>query len=284
MNHKYLILGSKGLLGSELVKAAVGRDIIAVDREEIDINDAEALRDLVMDLEPTVILNAAGYTDVAKAEEEPEKATELNGYAVGRLAHICREFGIVLVHFSTDYIFNGEKRDGYNEDDSPAPINKYGLSKYIGEQALFDEMEMEKEGLPDGKFYLIRLSYLFGKSKQNIVNKLLEKIRSNQDLITVDDQFFKLTYAHDLALQTFWLIESNEYEFGTYHITNSGILNWLDLVTDLMDELSIHRPVNTVPLNSWKSTVLRPQYSALNNTKLPELRSWREAVNDYLHS
>lgn len=280
---RYLILGKNGLLGMDMQTVLQDRDYIALSREEFDITDEGSLREAIMNAEADVVINATAYKDVYKAEEDASLADEVNGYAVGRLAKICRDFGITLVHFSTDYVFDGENKVGYKEDDIPNPVNAYGRSKLLGEQLIQDEMEAEFGEEPAGKYYIIRTSYLFGKHRPNLISKLLENAKKGQPFSVVSDQFSKATYTMDLVKQVKWLLESNEYEYGVYHITNSGVTNWYDLAKFLVKEAGMDEElVKPGKLDDWPSPAKRPRYSSLINTKLPELRDWKVAIKDYL--
>ena len=281
-----MILGKNGMLGRELQKVLQDRDFVAFDREELDITDEAKLKTKILDVTPDVIINATAYRDVNKAESEEEKANLVNGYAVGKLAKICRDFGIVLVHYSTDYVFDGANKDGYKESDMPNPINAYGRSKLLGEQLLTDAMEAEFSGEnqpgEDGKYFIIRTSYLFGAHGENLLSKMLVNASKTEKFKAVNDQWAKPTFALDLAQQTKWLLETNEYEAGIYHITNSGVTNWYELARTLINDAGfISDVMDPCSMADWVSPAKRPQYSVLLNTKLPEMRPWKEALKDY---
>ncbi len=282
---RYLILGKNGLLGMDLQKAFHDRDFIALGKDELDITNEEQLKTEILNSRPDVIINATVYRDVNKAEQEEEKANQVNGYAVGKLAKICRDFGIVLVHFSSDYVFDGTRKDGYRESDPPNPINAYGRSKLLGEQLIVDMMEAEfdPEDQSEGRYYIIRTSYMFGSHGDNLLSKMLDNARKKDKFQAVKDQWAKPTYSLDLARQVKWLVESNEYESGIYHITNAGITNWYELARTLITEAGfVSDLVEPITMEEWPSPAKRPQFSALINTKLPELRHWKEALKDYL--
>lgn len=282
---RYLILGKNGMLGMDLQTVFRDRDFVALGHDDLDITNTEALKTEIMNSRPDVIINAVAYKDVNKAEQEEDLANLINGKAVGELARICRDFGITLVHFSTDYVFDGENRDGYNEEAQPAPINAYGRSKLLGEGLLTDAMEAEFDGLEaeEGKFFIIRTSYLFGKYGTNLLSKLLDKAENGETFKVIDDQWAKPTYTLDLAEQVKWLLESNEYESGIYHITNAGATNWYELAKTLIRDAEMDPElVQPCSMKDWEALAARPQYSVLLNTKLPELRHWKDALKDFL--
>jgi dTDP-4-dehydrorhamnose reductase len=150
---KILILGARGNLGQQLLKVFADFEVTAWDREEIDLGNREDLRQKILTLRPEIVINAAAYNNVDQAEEEPAAARLINGEAVGWLAEICKETGAVLVHYSTDYVFKGDKKEGYTEDAIPEPPSAYAQSKFLGEQKILEVKP---------KFYLIRTSRLFG--------------------------------------------------------------------------------------------------------------------------
>lgn len=282
---RYLILGKNGMLGMDLQAIFHDRDFVAYGREELDITNEEALKKAILTVQPEVIINATTYKDVNKAEAEEEIANQINGYAVGKLAKICRDFGITLVHFSTDYVFEGKNQAGYQENALTGPINAYGRSKLLGEQLLMDEMESEIEGLDQetGKYYLIRTSYLFGKHGISLISKLLDNAKKGEKFKVINDQYSQPTYTLDLAKQVKWLLESNEYESGIYHITNQGVTNWHELAKNLLIDAGYDPElVYACSMNDWEAPAARPQFSVLLNTKLPELRPWKQALKDYL--
>ena len=282
---RYLILGKNGMLGKDLQAAFHDRDFVAMGHDELDITDEEALKTAILNVQPDVIINAVAYKDVNKAETEEEKANQVNAYAVGRLAKICRDFGITLVHISTDYVFDGKKKEGYKEEDLAEPIKAYGRSKLLGEHLLIEAMEAEYKGdeSEDGKYFIIRTSYLFGKHGVSLLSKLLDNAKKGEKFKVINDQWACPTYTMDLAKQIKWILESNEYESGIYHVVNSGKTNWYELAKTLLADAG-YDPELIYPcsITDWEAPAARPQYSVLLNTKLPELRSWKDALKDYL--
>lgn len=274
------------MLGKELLRVLMDRDTLALDRQECDITDENALRKAISAYQPDVVINATAFTDVNRAEREQETANQVNGYAVGNLAKLCREFGATLVHFSSNFVFNGENRDGYDEEAVPAPINAYGRSKLLGEQLIMDAMEADfpdsEIGKP-GKYFIIRTSYLFGAHGDNFIARMKSNMSKTDTFKAVQNQESKLTYALDLAKQTKWLIECNEYESGIYHVTNGEKTTFYNLARVLVEEAGFVS-VEVVPcsMDEWVNEAKRPQYSVLINKKIPELRSWKEAFRDYL--
>ncbi len=281
------------MLGKDLVHAFGREDLIALGHKDLDITNRDAVFEKFMTIQPDTVINATGYTNVDLAENEEEKANQINGYAVGILAQACREVGATLVHFSTDYVFHGDKTTGCNEEDKTHPLNAYGRSKELGEKLLIEEMElMQSEHDPEGKYFIIRTSWLFGKHGKNFVDTMLklgaEQLKAEakgekiKPLKVVSDQHGKPTYTVDLAEQVKWLLQSHEYPSGIYHITNEKETSWYDFARKIFDLSNM--PVNVVSCSSvqYIRPAARPAYSSLNNNKLPPLRPWTEALKDYL--
>jgi len=282
---KILILGAKGNLGQELVKAfASSGEVIAWDRGEIDITDRELILKKIADLKPELVINAAAYNAVDKCEDNEEEydlAKKLNIDGPKFLAEACLNNGAVLVHYSTDYVFSGDNKFGYVETDEPKPINRYGKTKFHGEKRI---LELSGKGL---KWYLIRTSKLFGPkgesslSKPSFFEKLLEKSKDNNQLEVVDGELSCFTYSPDLAKATVGLVESDR-GYGIYHLVNSGVSTWYEAAKELFKLLGQDIKVVSLEPEKLIRPAKRPKYSVLLNTKLPQLRDWREALKEYL--
>lgn len=266
------------MLGQELVRTFHDHEILAWDREECDITDKEEIQTKIREQKPDVIINAAAYNNVDKAEEEKDVADKLNGYSVGYLAEVAKEIGAVMVHYSTEYVFNGENKDGYKEDDRPDPISVYGTSKYLG------ELELAKF---TDKYYLIRLSRLFGKMgsgegvKKSFIDIMVELSKTKDELDVVDEEVSSPTYASDLARLTRNIIEG-DYAYGIYHGANRGACTWYGFAQDIFKIIEKNVKLNPVDGSKFPRPAKRPAYAVLLNTKLPEARTWQEALWEYL--
>ena len=284
-NDKILILGSKGNLGRELMRV-LGNDyrLTLWDREEIDITDKELLTQKIKEIKPRYIINAAAYNAVDKCEENPrefELAKKVNGKAIGYLADIAIEIEAALVHYSSDYVFNGENINGYLEDDEPEPLNKYGESKLLGEKELISR---RSQGL---NWFLIRTSKLFGSKGESGASKpsffsIMHKLSGERRVLDIiDEEVSCFTYTSDLANMTKDLIEGS-YDSGIYHITNSGPCTWYEAAKTYFKLARIKVKVNPVKADIFPRPAKRPKYSVLLNTKLKPLRNYQEALKDYL--
>ncbi|HYA14913.1 MAG TPA: dTDP-4-dehydrorhamnose reductase [Syntrophales bacterium] len=275
---KILILGHKGMLGSDLfMRLFVFHEVTGKDIEDFDIASAESCERVVAETEPDVVINAAAYTNVDGCETKREECFSVNAEGVKNIALACAERGIKIVHFSTDYVFDGKKKTPYVEDDSCNPINVYGQSKLAGEQYL-------KEF--SNNYILIRSAWLYGKNGKNFVKTIVEKAKIEKNLQVVDDQVGSPTFTWDLAGAVQLMIEGN-YS-GTYHITNRGSCSWYAFTQRIIKSACI----NGVTVKPIKSDVLarpanRPHYSVLSCRKFitsagKAMRYWQVALDDYI--
>lgn len=276
---KTLIIGAKGMLGHELAKAFVEYRPTLWDIDEIDITDQGRVNDKIGALSPELIINAAAYTNVDACEENEELAHLVNGTAVRYLAEVASKLGATLVHYSTDYVFDGTKQEGYTEDDAPNPINAYGRSKLAGEQAILKATKPQGASSPL-RYYLIRTAWLYGHAGKNFVETMLSLADKGQPIKVVDDQVGSPTYAPDLAQATRELIASKA-ESGIYHRTNSERVSWYGFAKAIFEVYGKAVDVSPCATAEYPRPAQRPAFSVLRSTKLPPLRSWQEALRDY---
>ncbi|MDP2998588.1 MAG: dTDP-4-dehydrorhamnose reductase [Bryobacterales bacterium] len=270
-----LILGARGMLGGQLralYPMGTGWDI-----EDLNVLDFDALRARVEALAPEAIINCVAFNDVDGAEDRPEQALALNAEFPGKLARLAAARGIPLVHYSTNYVFDGVQGE-YAETDAPAPLSAYGRSKLGGEQAV---------AAAGGRCYVVRTSVIFGPkgqsglSKRSFVDLMLD-LASGRDLIqAVDDEINSLTYAPDLARATRRLLEDAPAA-GVYHLVNQGAASWCDFAREIFRIAG--RNVTVVPVSSdrFPRKARRPARAVLVNTRRPRLRPWREALSELL--
>lgn len=271
-NKKILILGAQGMLGHDLCRVFSEFQPVCWDKKNVDITNHSDLEKKLKDLSPEIIINAAAYTAVDLAEDQKELANQVNGQAVGYLAKIAQEIGAILVHFSTDYIFAGTKKEGYKEDDLPHPLGAYGQSKLLGEQLLQKYVEM---------YYLIRTSWLYGKNGKNFVNTMLNLAKEKKEISVVNDQFGKPTYTLDLATATRQLLQK-QLPCGIYHFPNEKETCWYEFAKKIFELARVNVKVRPIATKDYPTRAQRPKYSSLINTKFPLLRSWPAALNEYL--
>lgn len=274
------------MLGQELVRV-FSRDeqymVTAWDREEIDVTDFERLASSVQEIAPEIIINAVAYNavDLCETDEtEYAKASVLNVALPKKLAQTSQKLGCILVHYSTDYVFDGSQKSGYDEEAQPQSLSRYGETKLGGERGVLGE---------GGRVYVIRLSKLFGKpassaaGKRSFFDVMLEKGRSTDEVRVVDDERSCFTYAPDLAEATKALIE-DQVPYGIYHLPNEGGVTWYEAVQELYRLAHIETKVTPVTSEAFPRPAKRPATSILLNTKRPKLREYREALREYLKS
>jgi dTDP-4-dehydrorhamnose reductase len=267
-----LILGAKGMLGTELSLVFSDLKPICWDIDDLDITKEEIVQKRIREMSPSVIINASAYTNVDGAEENEALANRINGTAVGHLAKTAELIGAKLVHYSTDYVFNGENLDGYHEADKPDPVNAYGRSKLMGERAIQKECK---------NYYIIRTSWLYGTAGKNFVETMIDLARDKKQISVVNDQFGKPTFTLDLAQQTRKLLDK-EKNFGIYHITNEGQTSWFEFAKKIFELTRNNVQVIPVTTDKFPRPARRPHYSSLINTKTQLLRSWESALSDYV--
>lgn len=299
---KILILGAKGMLGQELARVFFDSDPVLWDKEDLDITNRGEVQKKIGELKPVVIINAAAYTAVDDCEKNRELAMKVNGKAVGYLVEALNNVNVnearshspsIFIHYSTDYVFNGENPNGYKEDDAPRnPLNAYGESKLLGEKCL---LEFAKN-YPNFKYYLIRTSWLYGKGGRNFVDTILKLAENQKEIKVINDQCGKPTYASDLARRTRELLEG-DYPLGLYHIANEtentgkGI-TWYDFAREIFfisrgnARIAMRKNAEIIPCFSsdFPRPAKRPKWSVLINTKIPPARNWREALKEYLRN
>jgi len=289
---RILIVGAAGQVGMELQRSFSGRGaIVAVDRESVDLAVPDEVRALVRRVRPAVILNAAAYTAVDRAESEPELAMAINGVAPRILAEEALSLDSLMVHYSTDYVFDGEKQSPWVEEDQPAPLNSYGLTKLAGEQGI------QQVG---GRFLIFRTSWVYGPHGSNFLLTMLRLGRERERLTVVDDQIGAPTSAGELARATRQIVDgvlaskfgAPENWAGLYHMTCGGSTSWCGFARAIFaraDKLLDGRVPVAAPISSadYPTPARRPKNSVLSNAKLEErfgvrLAPWPEALDAVL--
>jgi len=275
---KILVLGAKGMLGCDLHRQfeALG-DVTALDSSSCDITSPEECRRAIGELFPDVVVNAAAYTNVDGCETERERCFAVNAEGVKNIALACRGRGALIVHFSTDYVFDGAGSAPYREDDLTNPINAYGASKLQGERFLAEHAD---------RWLLLRTSWLYGAHGKNFVKAILDKAATADHLEVVNDQTGSPTFARDLAWAAGILIEQGKA--GVYHLTNSGRCSWHEFACRIV-EYAGKTDIQVRPIRSGdlKRAAARPVWSVLSTDKFRrdtgrEMRHWEAALKDYL--
>ncbi len=274
---KILLLGHKGMLGTDLMAQFKHRhEVAGVDIDEINITLASDCRRAVADTGPDLVINAAAFTNVDACETSREECFAVNGEGVRNIALACRNKNIPLVHYSTDYVFDGNSDTPYLEDSPCNPINTYGASKLTGEHFLRQTTD---------NHLIIRTAWLYGAGGRNFVSAILERARSTGKLTVVDDQRGSPTCSRDLAAATELLIDKNAR--GIFHVTNRGYCTWFDFARKILDEAGMGE-VELTPIKSseLERAARRPAYSVMGMQKFMDttgktMQPWQLAFSDY---
>jgi len=269
-----LVIGANGMLGHDLMELIKG-DVRGVDIDDIDITSINSVRRTLLTLRPTVIINAAAYTDVDGCESRPELAMNVNGEGVDNLAAVSEEIGAKLVQISTDYVFDGGKGSPYLEDDTVNPLSVYGESKLLGEnhaRRLADHL-------------IVRTQWLYGLSGKNFVETMLSLAEEKKELSVVDDQIGSPTWTVDLSIAVKSLLENGCR--GTYHAANAGHCSWNEFARAVFAEAGLHIKVNPLTTKELGRAATRPLYSTLECARLfrdtgLRLQPWRDALHNYM--
>ena len=278
---KIALLGANGQLARDLSRALEGHSTIPLTHNEIDVTDHVRTRAVLMDVRPDVVVNTTAYHRVDDCEVRPETAYAVNALAVLNLVRLANELDAVLVHFSTDYVFDGQFRQPYTEKNVPFPLSVYANSKLAGE---FLVRATSK------RYLLIRTCGLYGSAGSrgkggNFVETMLAKAKRREPIQVVDDQVLTPTYTVDLANQIARILSTNHY--GLFHITNEGSCSWYEFARAIFDMAGIEADLSPTTSDLYKTAAIRPRYSVLENARLKELglnqmRHWREALSAYL--
>lgn len=277
------LVGAKGMLGKDIALRLQleGLDYITSDLE-VDITCLETIKSFIINKHITWIVNSSAFTNVEGAETQKDKAFAVNELGVLHLATIAKTLNIPIIHFSTDYVFDGTKGD-YLETDSVNPLSVYGASKYAGELAIQQTTHQH---------YIFRISWLFGKHGANFVYKMLELFQTKSELRVVSDQFGSPTYTQDVSSILLHVLSNPHIAYGTYHLTNQGKTSWYQFALDIYDKAKqYHHPhstLNIIPVESsqYPTVAKRPMNSHLIKTKLENafnisIPTWQSALDRF---
>jgi dTDP-4-dehydrorhamnose reductase len=282
-----LILGANGQVGTELQRSfATAGEVVAWDRKGADLSKPEELRSVIRELGPSVILNAAAYTAVDRAESEPEIAMAINGHAPRVLAEEAAKLDALLVHYSTDYVFDGAKKSPWLESDKTNPLNTYGRTKLEGERAI------QEIG---GRYFIFRTSWVYGPHGHNFLRTMLRLGRERKQLKIVDDQLGAPTSSLSIASATRAVVDkaiSTKPEFGVYHMTCGGETTWCRFAQEIFaqhQQQSGEKVPQVTPISSseYPTPAVRPSNSILSNKKLQSnlgiaLPDWQSALKEVM--
>lgn len=275
------ILGSNGQLGRDLQTTLAGHQVFPFTREHFDVTDPAAARTHLSNVQPDVVINTTAYHRVDDCETHAELAYGVNAVAVLSLARIANDLDAVLMHFSTDYVFDGKSQAPYTENSEPFPLSVYANSKLSGEYLVRTEAR---------KHFVIRTCGLYGRGGSrgrggNFVETMLSKARSGAAIQVVGDQILTPTSTADLARQVSAMIGTQH--FGLYHMTNDGACSWYEFAAAVFDIAGVSANLSPTTLDFYKAPARRPPYSVLENARLKALGlnrmlHWRDALSEYL--
>jgi dTDP-4-dehydrorhamnose reductase len=278
---KILLLGARGQLGTDFQKVLAADEVAGVDLEEIDVRIPEQVSELVQSQKPALVINCTAYNRVDEAEDHPEAAFAVNTHAVRHIAVACRAVDAPLVHFSSDYVFDGPVRRPLTEQDLPCPRSVYGISKLAGEHMLASLWP---------KHYIIRTCGLYGytgsrEKGTNFVESILRAAKGGKLLRVIDDQCCTPTSTMDLAGAVDRLVRSGSY--GLYHLTSVGACTWYEFAAAALEIAGLGARLEPVTSSAFAAKAKRPDYSVLDNAAFrqlgfDDLRPWREALADYI--
>lgn len=276
---KILVTGSTGQLGYDVVQELTRRHIECrgVGSKDLDITDRAAVLEYVKAYQPDAVIHCAAYTAVDKAEDEPEKCMAVNRDGTRYLAEACKAAGAKMLYISTDYVFDGHGDKPFEVDDPTGPLNVYGVSKLAGEEAVKAIL---------AKYFIVRISWVFGSHGNNFVKTMLLLGKERTDLNVVCDQWGSPTYTADLAPLLCDMIGTEKY--GTYHATNEGTTNWASFAKEIFRQAGFTCAVHPIPAVEYPTKAKRPENSRLSKSHLDEagfkrLPEWEDGLDRYLN-
>lgn len=275
---KILVTGYGGQLGYDVVQECErhGLTVKGCGRKELDITKRDSVFSLIDSYKPDAIIHCAAYTAVDKAEDDKENCWNVNVEGTRYLVEAAKKLNAKFVYISTDYVFNGNGENPFNEDDQPDPIGYYGLTKYEGEKVVQSLIE---------QYFIVRVSWVFGINGNNFIKTMLKLSETRNELNIVGDQIGSPTYTVDLARLIVELIKTNKY--GIYHATNEGFTSWAEFAQEIFKQTDRKMLVNSISSEEYPTRAIRPKNSRLSKQKLVEngftpLPTWQDSLARYL--
>jgi len=280
-----IVSGKNGQLGNELQDACVlfpQFNYRFFARDELDISNCNAIEKIFKKYKPQYFINAAAYTAVDKAETDQESAYLINAEATGNIAKICNQYNTKLIHVSTDYVFDGNSKEQYKEDDTTSPVNYYGYSKWMSEQLALKNNQQT---------IIIRTSWVYSVYGNNFVKTMLRLMKERKELNVVNDQVGSPTYAKDIAEAVLLIIskadKTKNFQEGIYHFSNEGIISWYDFAAVIKEIKKFDCIVHPIPTSQYPTPAKRPAYSGMSKEKIIEtfgiiLKDWKQSLEECL--
>lgn len=256
---KVLVTGANGQLGYDVVKELQKQNIecYGATRQDFDVVDFNATKEFITNYMPDVVIHCAAYTAVDKAEDEQGLCYLVNASATENIAEICKKINAKMLYISTDYVFDGTKDGFYEVDDEPNPINVYGKTKLLGEQAVQRILD---------KYFIVRISWVFGEHGNNFVKTMLRLGKEHKEISVVADQYGSPTYTADLASLLVEMIQTDKY--GIYHTTNEGLCTWAEFAEEIFKISGLNVKVNYITTAEYPAKAKRPLNSRLSKNSL----------------
>lgn len=290
MNERIIVFGAAGQVGADCVVALrqAGYQVDAITRAQLDFSDGDGIEAVMDSSKPSIVVNACAYTAVDKAEDELSLAEKINHHGVGVLAKACRKHEALLIHLSTDYVFDGRASEPYTELSPVNPLGAYGQTKWRGEEAITQTLE---------KHVILRTSWVFGEQGNNFVKTMLRLGESREELSVVSDQVGRPTYVGHIVDVILVLIDkylkSQPVPFGLYHCSSSGVVSWYEFAKAVFSEASRLGVLNNVPQvhaipsSDYPTPAPRPAFSVLDTSKLEKLLGypmpeWKQGLLEFL--
>jgi dTDP-4-dehydrorhamnose reductase len=281
---KVVVIGANGQLGTDLIEVLSNEhDVIGLNHSDIEITNLDSVKGVMSSTRPDIVLNTAAYHIVPEAEKFPDKAFHINGTGVLHLARVCHDLGLRLLHYSTDYVFDGKKQKPYNEADYPNPLNVYATTKLAGEYFAHNYCD---------KSYVVRVSGIYGKVPSrakggNFITAMIKLAKEKPEVRVVDDEVLTPTPTSHIARNTAALIKTDA--FGLYHMSCEGECSWYEFAKVIWETLQLETPLYPASVKDFPLIVKRPFYSvlenrSLNNLGINQMPEWKKALIEFLRS
>ena len=279
---KALVTGGNGQLAQSLKDVVNHQDELDVDFQDLpdlDITNKQQLESYFLNNELDYCINCAAYTAVDLAEEQSDLAYAVNAEGPKYLAEVCQKHQVTLIHISTDFVFDGQKRIPYLETDAPNPLSVYGASKLQGERNIQDVMDT---------YFIVRTSWLYSEYGNNFIKTMLRLSETRDEISVVSDQIGSPTCAGDLAEVLIKIVLSSSISYGIYHYSNGGIVSWYDFAVEIFKQLGKTIEVKPIKTKDYPTAAKRPKYSVLDTTKIKNnfdctIKDWQESLNKVIH-
>lgn len=281
---KIAIIGSNGQLGSDLCEYLKNNEIIPLTHKDIEIKNQIECISILNDIKPDIVINTAAFHNVPLCETEKEEALRVNTVAPFNLSLACNQINAELVHFSTDYVFDGVKKKPYKEDDTPNPLNFYGISKLAGEYSVKAYCK---------KYKIIRVSGIYGKipsraKGSNFITSMIKLSKEKNELKVVNDEIIAPSNTEDIAKQVEKLLEFKQ-ETGIFHISNDGQCTWFEFASAIFEFLNNDIKISPIKSIDFPSNLKRPSFSIIENEHIKKLgiygmRHWKDALKEHIYN